>query len=98
MATIIRANGTEAPINAELTLERMQAMVGGWIEVVTLDVTPDHSEVLIVNEEGLLDGLPPNAAATRLYRGSPAQHDGLIVGDAIHCKVLDLGLDTERYV
>lgn len=37
-----------------------QSLVGGYVEVVRLDRT----KVALVNEEGLLIGLPPNPAAS----------------------------------
>ena len=45
------------------TLEEMQAFVGGRIEIVYLS-DGDH---LVINEEGLLDGLPVNLDATTLW-------------------------------
>ena len=45
------------------TLEAMQEIVGGYIEVVPLcnkDDEPIHGIVLVCNEEGKLKGLPDN--------------------------------------
>ena len=64
------ANGTD------YTLEELQGMVGGLIEVVRVPNKP--SMILIVNEEGLLHNLPPNPMATGIA-GQP------IVGDAVYC-------------
>ena len=45
------------------SLEEMQAFVGGRIEIVRLS-DGDH---LVINEEGLLDGLPVNFDATAVW-------------------------------
>ena len=55
-----------------MTLEAMQAVVGGYIEHVYLNPTRVIDGVtyvhLIVNEEGKLDRLPTNAVATAIAR------------------------------
>lgn len=56
-------------------LEVLQKMVGGYVEMLTLE---DGSQ-LIVNEEGLLKALPHNLGAT-LLAGRP------IVGEAVLLK------------
>ena len=52
---------TVVPVNIENTLDALQAAVDGYIEAVTL--VPGKA-VMIVNEEGLLRGMPYNAFAT----------------------------------
>ncbi len=42
--------------NVENSLKNMQAIVGGYIEAVTLSTSP--AVVLICNEEGRINGLP----------------------------------------
>ena len=66
MTTVTVLNG-EPP-----TLERAQAIVGGYVELVTL---ADGSQLLI-NEEGRLKGLELNPTASALY-------GGLIVGNVL---------------
>ena len=44
------------------TLEEAQKIVGGLVEMVHSPSEPDWQ--ILVNEEGLLDGLPFNAEAT----------------------------------
>ena len=63
MATILRTNGTQAPL-MDLSLEALQAAVGGDIELV---YTHD-GRAMYINENGKLDGLPLNAQATQIYR------------------------------
>ena len=46
------------------TLEEAQALVGGLVEMVK---SPNNSEIqILVNEEGLLKGLPFNEEATKI--------------------------------
>ena len=64
------------PINGKhFTLEELQEMVGGYIELVHVPNKP--SMRLVVNEEGLIRGLPLNHMATGIF-GSE------IVGDALY--------------
>jgi hypothetical protein len=69
----IKADGTSSvlPI-AEPTLEELQGLVGGYIEVAYLD----KQNILIMNEEGRLMGLPVNHEASSLT-------GRYIVGDAV---------------
>jgi hypothetical protein len=63
---------TKAP-----SLERAQELVGGLVEMVRSPTDPDIQ--VLVNEEGLLVGLPFNEEASKLC-------DTGIVGDAIILK------------
>lgn len=67
---------THETVEVENTLEALQAEVGGYIETVRLRV---DNAVMIVNEEGLLLGLPYNAAASALA-GQPIVGTALVVG------------------
>jgi len=59
------------------TLEEAQALVGGLVEMVR---SPTDQEIqILVNEEGLLTGLPFNEEASKMC-------DTGIVGDAIILK------------
>ena len=76
-ATLIKVSGAEQVLtsDAPLTLEEMHDLVGGPIEAVCLE----HGRTLIVNEEGYMLELQPNAAATEL-----ADLDGpMLVGPAV---------------
>ena len=61
-------------------LEEMQEIVGGYIEVIRLN----DGRIIIVNEEGLPQGLPVNIEATNILRRdhSTTQY---VVGNAIVC-------------
>lgn len=64
----------------EMPLEWLQNAVGGWIEIVRGVGLPEGG-LLVVNEEGLLRGLPFNPVASFLYSAGNAP----IVGDAVVC-------------
>lgn len=59
----------------DFKLEELQEIVHGYIELVNLSST----QYMVVNEEGLLIGLPLNLSATILYE------KGIIVGDVLIC-------------
>ena len=59
------------------SLERAQELVGGLVELVRTPTNPDIQ--VLVNEEGLLKGLPFNKEATELCQTG-------IVGDAVILK------------
>lgn len=77
MAVVLKSNGMRVDAKID-SLKQMQELVGGYVEFVYL-----NDKVLIVNEEGLLYGLPRNNQATEIA-GHP------IVGDAILCGVNEL--------
>jgi hypothetical protein len=88
MATLYKTDGEIAdvtPKNGEaFSLDEMQKFVGGYIEFVG---TP-MGQTFIVNEEGLLRGLPINMAVSALT-GRP------IVGNALEVTVAGAGTDAE---
>ena len=69
---MIHVFDTEKP-----TLERAQELVGGLVEMVRSPTDPDIQ--VLVNEEGLLKGLPFNEEASEMCSTG-------IVGDAIILK------------
>jgi len=79
MAQIIKTTGeiieTEPSNGTDFSLTELQAVVGGFIEVVHL---PD-GRLMIVNDEGKLNGLPVNPKASELY-------PDIIVGDVLVCE------------
>ena len=78
MASILSTDGTMAPFHGELTLEPLQAVVGGLIDVVVLS----DGRGLVINDEGKLLGLALNPEATRLAQDVLFAHD-VIVGPAV---------------
>jgi len=79
-AFIYKTNGEIIPImpkqSDEFTLEELQQMVDGHIELVYLS----DGRIMIVNEEGKLNGFEYNEQATKLFDSSNGDY---IVGDVI---------------
>jgi hypothetical protein len=80
MALILKVDGTRkemTPDNKDgsLSLEQLQAAVGGYIEVVAV---PNSFNTLLVDEDGLMKKLPMNVEASKL-----AQRP--IVGNTVLC-------------
>jgi hypothetical protein len=73
MAKLIKVDGTEQDLGLEPSLEQLQAAVGGYLEAVNIP-----NEVMLVNEEGRLQGLPQNIKAS--LRACQT-----IVGDVVVC-------------
>ncbi len=85
MAEIIKADGQKQelqPANGtDFTLEEMQSIVGGYIELVELNET----DTMVLNEEGKLEGLPINIKATGLFRSHYPNSNDIIVGNVLVC-------------
>ena len=84
-AQIIYADGrvtTFKPKNGtDFSLEELQNVVGGYIEILDLH----NGQIMVVNEEGKLKGLPVNTIATEAYCMRFQSYFGLIVGDVVLC-------------
>lgn len=82
MAMLYEPNGSESEVQPKngktFSLEELQAAVGGYIELVTIQ---GGSKLMLVNEEGKLNGLPFNDVATQLMANP---HD-FVVGNALVC-------------
>jgi hypothetical protein len=81
MATLYRTDGTTetvTPAGGHWTLEELQTLVGGYIEIGgTVD-----GRFMVLDEEGKLKHKPLNVAATRLYvhgRRDPIVGEVLVV-------------------
>ena len=85
MAKIYKTNGEVLDIEPkngkDFSLEELQAVVGGYIEIAEMK----GGEFMVINEEGKLEGLPFNEKATELYQKKVYQGD-FIVGDVLVCK------------
>lgn len=75
---IINIDGSRRKVEGKLSLKQMQETVGGWIELVRIK----GKFFLVVNEEGLLERLPPNRVATEIAKRP-------IVGTAILTDEID---------
>ena len=95
MAQLIKASGetaTVAPKNGRsFTLEELQKLVGGYIENVYLD----DGRIMVLNEEGKLEGLAVNEAATVMANGVILPWD-VIVGDAVVGTLEEMGGEDEE--
>ena len=68
------------PINGkEMSLEEMQKIVGGYIQIVPLSKS---NKILILDEEGKLKGYPINELATDIWEENYGETD-VIVGNVI---------------
>lgn len=85
MAQIIKSNGQvieATPKNGtDFSLEELQTIVGGWIEIVNLR----DGRLLCLDEEGKLKGKQRNHVATDIYRQAFPQCKDFIVGDVLLC-------------
>ena len=83
-ATLYTPNGGEkdiiSKVRNKLSLEEMQKLVGGYIEIVRLN----DGRIIIVNEDGLSLNLPVNIEATNILRRDHSTTE-YIVGTAIVC-------------
>lgn len=94
MALVITPNYEVTPIepeNGKFTLELLQSIVEGYIEIVHIG----NDELMVVNEEGRLRGMEVNDVATtylnirKLYVGeNPVTTP--IVGIALFCKCSEI--------
>jgi hypothetical protein len=82
------------------TLDELQALVGGYIEVVGLAPAGDSDRyVLVVNEDGLSMRLPPNPGATAAVVAANPRVCLLphgILGPALLCRLTPEGVDTDE--
>ena len=82
---IIRANGQVeivAPKNGvDFKLDEMQAIVGGYIQVVPLK----YNMQIVCDEEGKLKGYPVNRLATDVWEDTFGKGTDIIVGDVLIC-------------
>lgn len=85
MARIYKAHGEminiEPKNGTDFSLEEMQAIVSGYIEIVYLQ----NEKIMVLNEEGKLKGLAINHEATRIFRKSYPYTNDVIVGDVLVC-------------
>lgn len=85
MAKIIKTDGTCQPVQpangTDFTLEEMQTIVGGAIELVYLNDT----EIMVVNEDGKMNNLDDNHTATLIFKENYPDTDDYIVGDVLVC-------------
>lgn len=85
MGKIYKTDGTittvEPKNGTDYSLEELQEIVGGYIEVLPLN----EDEIMVLNEEGKILGLDLNDNATELI-SEAGMWDDFIVGDVLVCK------------
>ena len=67
--------------NRDFSLEELQEIVGGCIDVISLT----SGQIMVINDEGKLNGLSYNDEATRLFRAAYKSTIDYIVGDVLVC-------------
>lgn len=86
MAYIIKTSGEiieTTPRNGnDFELDELQAIVGGYIEVVNLR----DGRLIVMDEEGKLKGKERNNKATDIFQAAMPTHD-FVVGDVLVCDV-----------
>ena len=65
---------------SDFSLEELQGYVEGYIEIVDLN----DGRIMVVNEEGLNEGLPVNPLATAIFQERTGVAD-YIVGNVLIC-------------
>ena len=76
---ILACDGTSLTTEDKMTLQEMQNCVAGYIELVR---TPNHpSKVLVVNEEGRIDGDPYSKynEQASMYAGQPIYGQAILM-------------------
>ena len=81
-AKLIKTNGSEVVVQPakgnSFSLKELQGYVGGFIEFVRIG-----KKIMVVNEEGKLDGLECNTVATEIFHKEFPGNADFIVGDVL---------------
>jgi hypothetical protein len=84
MAILVKTNGEieyVSPQNdSDFSLNELKNFVGGYIEILPLG-----KELMVINEEGKLLGLPYNENATARLQSQYGANSDYIVGNALIC-------------
>jgi hypothetical protein len=90
MPTLYKPDGTVETIQpgTKLSLERMQKLVGGYVQSIKLNADLR----MVVDEDGRLKGLPPNEGATAALRSFLGPDTVVIVGNALVGNKKEFGL------
>ena len=92
LAVMIRADGTVETVDVgeEITLHRLQGLVGGYIETVSPRFPVSDELVMLCDEEGKLKEMPVNDLASACAY--------LLEGDCLAGDVIILSVDHEDFV
>ena len=82
----LKANGDVVEVTPkngrDFQLDELKRFVGGFIEIVRIN----DKQIMVVNEEGKLNGLPYNSLATEaLILAHQGRVDDYIVGNVLLC-------------
>jgi hypothetical protein len=80
-AMIVKANGDKVILDHKPTYAEVKEAVGGYIEYTSGKDEAGKAVTIIVNEEGLLEGLPFNSIATQMMARKYGQAH--LVGNAV---------------
>ena len=83
-SVVVTASGEKRFVNPKekvFSLEELQKIVGGYIEIISL---PNLKKKIVLNEEGKINNLPINHFATTLFRDAYKTND-YIVGTVLIC-------------
>ena len=100
MAQIIKSNGQTTEVTpkngTDFSLEELQTIVGGWIEIVNLR----DGRLLCLDEEGKLKGKERNHVATDIYRQAMVNSHDLFdrfIGQHYSYATFDNGLPIDNF-
>ena len=89
MAKLYLVNGTVKDVShkngTDFSLEELKGFVKGWVEPVWIG----EDRIMVVNEEGKLEGLDFNVNATAIFRKYYGDDD-FIAGNALVCKITEI--------
>lgn len=85
---VLRADGTVEQLDRAQTIAQVRKLIGA--DVLDRFILADGVHVCMVDDTGLLTGLPINEAATRLYQQRTGGN-GHICGDAVVLPDSDFG-------
>lgn len=86
MAKLLKAKecsvvDVEPKNGTDFTYEELRRFVGGYIEIIPLN----KKQIMVVNEEGKVCGLPYNLLATETLQLAFQPCNDFVVGDALIC-------------
>lgn len=91
-ALVVKTDGTAEVVDSNWEYSEINNAVGGWIEAVSFGDKPYFA---YINEEGKINNLPENNAATSLWYDSGQR---VLLGDYIAGNAVFFGLvDDEGY-
>lgn len=82
---VLKTDGTVEKVTPEdgkhFSLKELQAIVGGYIEILRLS----NDVIMVLNEEGKLKGLPFNPNANKIYKDYFNIGNDYLVGNVLLC-------------